>query len=628
MNFVFSRAAARVSYEPAEGTLTVSVGSYSVQWADTPYLCTSDGEKLAFSDAHCESTEEHTGTSDGVSAVYSGFSGTDGRQYPFSVHTRVYFDKADGDLHTSVRVENADGEISRIAFPPRFGFDAREGEDYTILPRMQGTLVPAGHPITLASGIIFERDAYIPVYGQQQCGAGWTAIYETPYDARYLLCGEEVQPYFVPSLGSFAEPRSMCFRFFEKDFDFNVLAKTYRKYLIDRGEFVTLKEKIIRNPNVEKLLGTPIIHTTTAVHISPQSSFYHEREPEKNDSCVTFAKREQQLRALREKGVERAYLHLDGWGRHGYDNLHPDVFPPNEGAGGADGMRKLQKACTELGYLFGIHDQYRDYYYDADTFSFENAVTNADGSHPYCSVWYGGPHSYLCASLAPDYVRRNYNEFESLGIHIDGAYLDVFSVVEMDECFHPDHPMTREQCARHRRETLDILTSRGIIPSSEEVLGCIIDSQVLCHHAPFFTKKLGADDSEPAGIPVPLLDLVYHDCVIIPWGGLSGRGGWGIPKDDSGFLWALLSGGTVYYDIEETDENIERGKIALELHKRTALCELVSHVMIDGNIRRRRSVFSDGTVVEADFDTEEYRIIYKDEACDPEFNERNWTNKS
>jgi hypothetical protein len=52
--------------------------------------------------------------------------------------------------------------------------------------------------------------------------------------------------------------------------------------------------------------------------------------------------------------------------------------------------------------------------------------------------------------------------------------------------------------------------------------------------------------------------------------------------------------------------------VALKLHKQVALCELTSHEFLDGNIRRRRSTFSDGTVVEADFDEEWFVIRYPD----------------
>ena len=169
-----------------------------------------------------------------------------------------------------------------------------------------------------------------------------------------------------------------------------------------------------------------------------------------------------------KKGVEKAYLHLDGWGKQGYDNLHPDPFPPHEEAGGVEGMRRLADTCDELGYYFGIHDQYRDYYYDSPGFTLDNAVQYFDGSHFLSDYWYGGAHTFLCSALAPDYVRRNYDEFERLGLKPDGSYLDVFSVVELDECFNPAHRVTREGCAQNRRHCLDMLSSRGIIPSSEE----------------------------------------------------------------------------------------------------------------------------------------------------------------
>ena len=172
------------------------------------------------------------------------------------------------------------------------------------------------------------------------------------------------------------------------------------------------------------------------MHISPESDYYDKNEPENNDYYTTFDERAAQLRALHDRGLTEAYIHLDGWGNHGYDNLHPDPFPPHEASGGAEGMKRLSDTARELGYIFGIHDQYRDYYYDAPSFDMDNACENEDGSHPFCSVWYGGPHSLLCATLAPEYVLRNYNTFEELGIVIEGSYLDVFSVVALDECFN------------------------------------------------------------------------------------------------------------------------------------------------------------------------------------------------
>ena len=575
------------------------------EMTERPTVRFSDGRSVPFP-APAAAERVSNGTSDGVRAIYAGFGGSG-----ITVTTTVSLERTSGDLRFEVLVEgDRDGEIDSVLFPAPFDFGAKCGEGYTVLPRMQGTMFPAGQPIPVGGGLIFERTAYMPLYGQVRGGSGYAAIFDTPYDAAYEIDGENerILPRWLLSLAEMRYARRMLYRF-RMPCDHNIIAKCYRAYVKERGGLVTLREKAARNPAVERLIGCPVIHTDIAVHISPKSDYYTPDKPERNDYFTSFDERARQLRRLKEKGLKRAYTHFDGWGRHGYDNLHPSPFPPNEAAGGADGMRRLADTCRELGYIFGIHDQYRDYYHDAPDFSFEEALTRHDGSHPYCSVWYGGPHSFLCSARAADYVRRNYDEFERLGIRIEGSYLDVFSVVELDECFSKTHPATRRDCAENRRRCLDILTDRGIIPSSEEILDCVLPSQVLCHHAPFFTSDLGSGHSEPVGIPIPLLNLVYHDCAVIPWIGLPGqRGGWGIPGNDSAYLHAILNGDPVYCPINATEEEIAAVNEAFASAGRLAYAEMLRHEFDPENPRRQRAVFSDGTVTEVDFDTGEFSV--------------------
>ncbi len=204
------------------------------------------------------------------------------------------------------------------------------------------------------------------------------------------------------------------------------LAKRYRKYAIESGHFVSLKEKIARNPLVGRLIGTPVVHTSILYHIQPASSYYDKKDPAKNHQLVTFDARAAELRALAGKGVERAYVHLDGWGLRGYDNLHPDVLPPCPEAGGWEGMKRFADACDGLGYVFAIHDQYRDYYLDGPTYNPRHGVMTEGGGRSFDSTWYGGVQTFLCSSLAPGYVRRNHSEILAHGVKMRGAYLDVF----------------------------------------------------------------------------------------------------------------------------------------------------------------------------------------------------------
>ncbi len=568
------------------------------------HVALTDGRTVYLDECPVTAASYTTGTSHGLRADYDLGEG-------LVLHTLVYLENTRDDLFFEHRLEgDAPGQIAHVSFPAAVDFDVPAGHGYTVLPRMQGTLVPAGSPIEIVDGIVFERDAYMPLFGQVRDGSGYMAVIDTPYDARYALLGEAIEFRFVPSLGRMTYPRRMLYRFFDRC-DYNDFAHSFRDYLEERGMVFTLREKVAKNPAVEGLFGCPVIHTNIAIHISPESDFYRPDDPDFNDHHTSFDTRAAQLRRLKALGLDRAYIHLDGWGRHGYDNLHPDPFPPHEEAGGAAGMKRLSDTAQELGYIFGIHDQYRDYYYDAPSFDLEYALQDIHGEHPLCSVWNGGRHSFLCATQAPAHVRRNYDEFERLGIGIKAAYLDVFSVVTLDECFHPAHPMTRRECAELRNQCLHILTARGIIPSSEETISCLLPSLVLCHHAPFYTTQWEGGDA--VGIPLPLFNLVYHDCVVIPWIGLPReRGGWGIPNDFSAYAFAILNGNPVYCPIDAAEEDLPAIRTACDSAKRLTHARMVRHEFTDGTCRRHRTVWSDGTVIEADMDTGDYRILTPD----------------
>jgi hypothetical protein len=567
-----------------------------------PFVKKGDGTVLPFPKPSSVSFR-HAGTGDVLKTVYSGFEGSG-----IVATAMLQLDETTGDAVFRLGIEGeARFEFDTIQYPAPLEFGAKPGHGCTVLSQMQGTLYPAGEQIVAQTGLIYERDGYMPLYGQVRNGSGYAAIFETPYDARYDVDDDRIRPLWRHSLGQFRYARTMryCFR---DECDHNVIARCYRDYLEERGLLVTLKEKFARNPKAERILGLPVIHSGIAAHIAPESMFYDKEHPENNDRYTPFDTRAAELRALKARGLDAAYTHFDGWGKHGYDNLHPSPFPPSPDAGGAEGMKRLADTCAELGYIFGIHDQYRDYYYDNPDFCIDEAVTYADGRHPFHDVWNGGAHTFLCSALAPDYVRRNYNEFKKLGINVEAAYLDVFSVVELDECYHPDHPATREDCARNRRHCLEILTEQGIIPSSEEATDCIIPSMILCHHAPMHCT--GFDyELDAVGIPIPLFTLVYHDCLIVPWIGLpEERSGWCIPRGESAYAYAILYGQPVYCPMDADEKDIEAVKFACGNAKRLAHERMVKHEFLSEDNSLQRTTFSDGTVITVNIRSGEYEI--------------------
>lgn len=602
-------------------TWTTAAGGGSVQYEENGTLHT-------LSLNHARQVEVQA-SSDGIGQTIDVLW----RDFPFdaalSIKTRWRLEE-DGLLTASLLpFRKSAGKIRKVLFPAPFVFDRPQEDNYTIFPLMQGALIPNGYPQDfdiswrweMETEHVYTRSAYMPWWGQIDERRGYQALVLTPFDAGFLLehpsgGSTKVQACWLPSLGHFDKTRHICFRFYE-DCDYVTFCKAYRKHLIETGRLRTLQEKQLQNPLLTRLMGSAIIHTSAEYAVYPGCRFYS--NPDVLGEChATFAQRENQLVRLKELGLENAYVHLDGWIKMGYDAQHPDVWPPCEKAGGLEGLLSLQRSLGNLGWLFALHDQYRDYYLDAPSYQPAFAIKKSDGSIPTSDYWAGGEQAFLCPTLSQTFIKRNYERMAKDGIHPDGVYLDVFSCVALDECFDPEHPITREECMRLREECFEYMRSRGIIVSSEEGVGWAMYSLDLVHHANYAMVMLPAPDTlcgiptgEGFGINVPLLNLVYHDCVVTPW--FITPQSSEMPKGQSGFLHALLNAGVPYVDIEADKEEIEQAKIVCALHKRLAGAEMLRHEILDGNTMRQRTVFSDGTQITVDFSTNEYAIITPDD---------------
>ena len=534
---------------------------------------------------------------------------------PYKFQTLVWAENATGEVYCEwIPLQEEGLEVKKVFWPGPVEFGEKREDWYTLLTHQQGMLLPNTWEVELETpsfeGFFGTAGAYMPWFAQVREREGYLAVCVTPWNAGYQAEHPAGGPYtrvsmrFEPSLGKMDYRRVVKYTFLE-DCDYNDICKAYRNYVDEQGRLRTLEEKAVRNPSVNDLIGCAFLHKGIKTFVQPDSDFYDAENPEKNNHLTTFAQREQEIRQLHEMGVEKLYLHLDGWAEPGYDNRHPDYGPACEAAGGWEGMKSLADAMHECGYLFGIHDQYRDYYLTAPSFDENFACRLPDGTIPQHQRWAGGPQSYLCATQAPYYVKRNFEELAKHGIKLDCAYLDVFTCNEGDECDNPMHRMTRRDCYAYRARCFEYLLKNGILPSSEEVNDWAVESQVFCHYAPY-DFMMRVPGSPKQAIPVPLYNLVYHDCVIQPW--VMEK----VSEEEDYMLYALLNGGAPYlvrdaaypnidgaFDsaVEmKVEEDIRRAKVVSELHEKVGKCEMVRHEFVNGNPQIQKTVFADEIV--------------------------------
>ena len=543
------------------------------------------------------------GAFEGFTCELSGFPGLPAVAGTLKVTLSIVIETATGDLVASVDAGDPGAGIQSLWWPGPVIFDGAADQE-TVFPLMQGILLPGSWPHHWGAKelTVNHRLFYMPWWGQRRGDAGYMAIIEHDADAGCRLDHPaggptSVTPRWDASLGRFGYARRIRYTFFGRC-DYVSMCKHYRAHVQRSGRFVSLRAKIAARPDLARLIGAPVIHEGTCYHIHPMSEYYGKCGA--NDGCVPFHERARQLRALKARGVDRAYLHLDGWGVNGYDRAHPDYLPPNAEAGGWEGLRGLAETCHEIGYLLALHDQYRDYYKDAPSFSPDNALHEADGSIPEQSRWFGGPQSALCALLAPAYVLRNHLQLKEHGIRVDGTYLDVFAARIPDECFHPWHRMSRRECLDARIRCFEIIRDLEGIASSEEPLDYALPHLALTHYGPYVIMELflAKDDIQP---PVaPLWNLVYHDAMFIPWSVVPVPWSDGVPRGHSPAAHAALHGGMPYLSIEPKDDELAAVRALTGLHALVALEEMVGHEFLNGARTLQRAVYSNGVAVTAD----------------------------
>ena len=95
-----------------------------------------------------------------------------------------------------------------------------------------------------------------------------------------------------------------------------------------------------------------------------------------------FASAAEEFERAFRYGVTDAMVVWHRWQRWGYDYRLPEIYPPNPKVGTVEQMRALVATCKKAGVPFAPHDNYVDFYPDADGFSYEKVVAFSSKDRP------------------------------------------------------------------------------------------------------------------------------------------------------------------------------------------------------------------------------------------------------
>jgi len=623
-----------------EKDLGITIQNGSANWTMVPsgakdmVLKASGSEfPVRLADAQRMAIEPYdTGFKTGVKITLSGWRRADGQQgaralSDVTLYLTVCLEGRDEELVFDVAAKEGNAAVRELNWPT--ALDAHE-VDYTLLPSGRGMMLPRDwpheyYPIRhIKDGKVDPSDHTVlqshvieswsmSWWGFQKGKSAMMVIVETPDDAAYQFSHPAggptvIGPRWLNSLGKFSYMRTARMCFFEQG-NYVTLAKRYRRYAMDTGLFVSLKEKIARTPILADLIGTP--QTRVGIlHNQKEDSDRYDKTNHYN--LVTFDERAKQLREMKARGIDRTLVFVSGWPHLGYDRQHPDPLPPAEAAGGWAGMKRLADTCRELGYPFIFHDQYRDYYVDAPSYDPQFAIHEEDaslpakaafgsrfgdwkeGQIPFMRHWDGGKQSYLNSRFQVGHLEKNYQLFFEHGIHPNGIYIDVIGYVPPDEDYNPEHPTTRTDAMRGQIALLNWSRRNLGFTSTEAGSDWVIP----------YVDSVNQSGSAGKTNSLPLYFLVYHDAVLVSFG--AQRTG-----ADKNLLQGILYGGVPEMPPTVADMDEKRLgwlKTMAALNKRVGLLEMTDHQFLDKDRHQERTTYADGTTVTVDWTTDAVTI--------------------
>ncbi len=489
-----------------------------------------------------------------------------------------------------LRVEDIDDNLPSLNFPPPIDCAS------LVLPTAVGQWIRKDQPSMRCYFKTQNNGLNMRWVGglAKDDDAGWLFIADDNYaDQGVYQCNLSICPTYLKSKGVWDRSRSVRYCFC--DGGYVGLAKKFRAYAEEHKLFRKLPEKIQQTPALENLLGGRIVSMFQSY--TPHASSLEEKfRPITEDdrardgqvqALIPHADARKIMNMARSWGMQRGLFNLRGTFMGGYDEHHPDIWPPEPALGSIDEL----KACIRQDgpILVALHDNYQDMYQRTPTFP-NDLVIRADGQPLWGGYWHGGLCFITCSKRQAFYARRNWEQLRTLDFK--ACFVDTLSCVQFYECYDPDHPMRRIEDGPAKVELMKFFKEQGLVLGSEEA-------------ADFGMAHIDFLENRHTHVPhesIPIWPLVFHDAAFYARYSTGGTSGGAPVRQLENWLWGYMC----YWpanNLASWPAQEQAFKASLDLdafHARVGLDEMLTHRYLDDGLVEQTE-FASGLSVLANF---------------------------
>ncbi|MDO5580872.1 MAG: DUF5696 domain-containing protein [Planctomycetia bacterium] len=303
--------------------------------------------------------------------------------------------------------------------------DARYTHSGTIMP-MFGVRTPKGAFTVIQKGMRFDSK-YVVDYKKGK------------YDVFliYTLDGEKAY-----------NDIEILYHRMKSDAAYSEMARLYRKYQLDRGACIPIKERIRNNPDLKYAAESMEIRVRQAWKPvpSPVGEQSKGNEPPVGVK-ITFDRFKQIVDEFKKQGIHRAEFCLVGWNVGGHDGRWPQVFPVEPKLGGEEKLKEAIQYAQKNGFQIVCHTNNFDAYHASSIgglWDWNYLIVRKDGIRT-TRTWGGGNVYQTCPKCVYErFVKSDQDRIRALGFH-GIHYIDVYTIWQPERCLAPEHPLTKEE---------------------------------------------------------------------------------------------------------------------------------------------------------------------------------------